>query len=596
MKKFVSARSRYYKKSNVSGLIGHIMRKFKTNKNVLPEKFIKYENVYNGDIEKEFNENLEKAKKIFFEKQHQYFQKKSNLYVEFVVPFSEEFFFQKYPSEKEEIIKSIENMIKGIEEKFKIKGLGYSLHLDEGYIRGDKVFYNPHFHLSFMNFDFENGLMPWRTLKRGEFTNFQDLAFEHFKDLGFERGKPKSETKRENLEKDEWIDFKQSQEIFEINDKLEQYELRKIELEKILNGYENSENFVKKVINGQYSLKEISEMKEKAKNVKEKSVKLVLDYAFRYMNGLNDIDKTKKNLESLNTKFNELDTEKTKLLNEISTMTTNLQELKKEYTEISKKITDELSILTKLKEKFENGTKELEKITNIKNEEQKLLNQTRRSRQSDENEIEIMKKEKELLRSINNDTVIDKEIDESFKKYEKNNGFFGNKEKAKTDFKNEISKLVKSSAFGQSKQIVEKAEEAINHNKNTSKENEELNSRIRTLGRRKEDLNIAQQAEKNQEIINKNTELTAENTKLKLDKLNLNAGIKIRNQLINSMSKMVSENDNKLFNSIKEVLISKKLSNWFKEVLAIGKNSKEIEKIENDNKISVYQDNFDLEM
>lgn len=596
MKKYIAARSHYYKKSQVLGLIAHIMRKFKINKNVLAKNFIKYENIYSGDIEKEFNENYKKAEKIFKEKHNQYFQKKSNIYVEFVIPFSEEFFFQKYPAEKEKIIEQIEKLIKAIENKYKIKGLGYSLHLDEGYVRGDKVFYNPHFHLSFMNFDFETGTMPWRDIKRSEFSNFQDLSFEYFKELGFERGKSKEETKRENLEKDEWIEFKQNQEIFEINDKLEQYELRKIELEKILNGYENSENFVKKVINGQYSLKEISEMKEKAKNVKEKSIKLVLDYAYRYLNGLDDIEKTKKNLESLNTKFNELDTEKTKLLNEISTMTTNLQELKKEYSEISQKITEELSRLTKLKEKFDQGTKELEKIINIKNEEQKILNQTRRSRQSDENEIEIMKKEKELLRSINHEATLDEEIEKSIKKLEENSGIFKDKEKAKKEFKKEITELVKFSANGQTKQITKKAEEAINHNKNIIKENEELNSRVRTMGRRKEDLQIAQQAEKNQEIIDNNTQLTDENTKLKLDNFHLKKGIKIRDQIINKMSKMIYENDNKLFNKIKEVIIPQKLDKWFKEVLTIGKNSNEIEKIENDNKISVYQENFDLEM
>jgi uncharacterized protein YfcZ (UPF0381/DUF406 family) len=596
MKKFISARSRYYKKSSVSGLIGHIMRKFNFNKNVLSAEFIKYENVYSGDIQKEFEEQLEEAKFIHFERHHQYFRKKSNLYIEFVVPFSEEHFFTQYENNKEKFIENIENMIKSIEEKYKIKGLGYSLHLDEGYIRGDKVFYNPHFHLSFLNFDFDSGLMPWGDIKRDEFSNFQDIAFESFENLGFERGKSKSETKKEHLEKDEWIDFKQSQEIFQINDTLEQLELRKIELEEILKGYDENNNFLEKVINGEMSLEELDKLKKQDDENPNLKFKTVLNSAYRYVNGQKDIEKTKINLKRLNENYSKLGTEKEQLLNEMTQMTSKIRDFKNEYTEISKKINDELSRLTKLKEKFDYGTKELEKITNIKNEETKLANQAKRTKEHNEKETEILKKEKELLRSINHEPTLNEEIEKSIKKLEENSGYWKDKEKAKQEFKKEITELVKFSANGQTKQIIQTAEDAINHDKRTIRENEELNNKVRTMGRRKEDLQIAQQAQKNQEIIDNNTRLTAENTKLKLDKFHLNSGIKIRNEIINQMSKMIYENDNKLFNKIKEVIIPKKLDNWFKEVLNIGKNSKEINKIENDNKISVYQDNFDLEM
>lgn len=44
-KKFISIRSQYYKRTQALGLIAHIERLFKNNKNVLPDEEIEFDNV-----------------------------------------------------------------------------------------------------------------------------------------------------------------------------------------------------------------------------------------------------------------------------------------------------------------------------------------------------------------------------------------------------------------------------------------------------------------------------------------------------------------------------------------------------------------------
>lgn len=308
MDKFISTREQYYKKTQLVNLIAHIERTMKENKNVLDKKNIKYNNEYSGNIIENFKELQKEAKEDYEKNSNQSFDRIQNLYIESVVNFSQENFFNIYKNNKEEIIKSLERYIKDIEKTFKIKSAGYALHLDEGHINKNcKVIYNPHFHISWINYDFENHKTSWRNIKRKDFSIFQDKVFENFKELGFERGISKEITKKSHLKKDEYIHqkHKEQEKIIKDNDK----DLTAIE--KILENYQN----------GKITLKNIQEAKIFYKD--KKLIKRVLDNIYNLLNSQDITEKDyKKKTDRLEKNLNK--------------MYEDLDKTKTEYTELKK--------------------------------------------------------------------------------------------------------------------------------------------------------------------------------------------------------------------------------------------------------------------
>lgn len=630
-KKFISIRSQYYKLTQALGLIAHIERKFKINKNVLPEdqiefpningtldylsdeeiinlmnelhsnndeisekdkkkkrnKFIldkediKFENINDINIAKNFKKYSKLAEEQYKKKMKRGMQKNSNLYIEFVVNFSQEYFFTKFPAEKDEIIKDIENLIKDIEKKYKLKGLGYSLHLDEGYKRKDgTIIYNPHFHLSFLNFDFETGTMPWAKINRGEFSKFQDIAFDNFKNLGFERGISKEITKATNKTKEQIIFEK----INELENNVKNFENIEIELikkiDELKNNEANTQNnlnkkqnnlnnidiFLNRVIAGEFTKEQIQNLK-KENGKSDKIIHTALSYAFRYLNNLDDEKKKADNLITLQNKLNELNDEQSKKLIELSSLdekieiktvsVSNLEELENKLNETIK---SKKEAAKNLEEYLLNEKKNAEKILNeIKNE---ILKNEKINKEADII-LKDKKDEYDNIDRITNLDIIPEKINDILKNEINNSkniiGLF-NEDKFLSNTNKKIVDVVKSVKKGEDNPLIEKIDELKKENKKQKSQINELEAEIKPL-RRLERINSnnvnlnTQNDTLRAEIISKNQIIQEKDNELKEIKSFLNEiNQYFTNEFINKIKNIVPE-------SIKSIFKPKKNTN-----------------------------------
>jgi hypothetical protein len=584
-KKFVSIRSQYYKRSQAIGLIGHIERLFKNNKNVLPDEQIEFDNVSgtldelsdeeiinemnklhsendelsDKDKKKKRNKFILDKKDILFENitdnkitenfkkysklaEEQYrkknnnrsFKKEANLYIEFVVNFSQEYFFTQYPQNQEQIIKDMENLIKDIENKYKIKGLGFSLHLDEGYKKKDgTIIYNPHFHLSFLNYDFENNVSPWRNLKRSDFKNFQDLAFDNFKNLGFERGISKEITNATNKSKEQIIFEKinKLEEDISILDNEEKLISKKItdlnvDLKNNNNLISNVDIFLKKVIDGQISLDEIEILKKK--NNKFKIVHTALTYAYRYLNNLADEKKKEENLITLQNKLNEFTDKETEQLTKITELDKEIEN--KEELEIK------LNETIKLKEEAvknldEYLLNEKNNIVNIKNNAENVLNKINneidtQNKKKKDNDIILnnQKSEYETISRISNFPKIPEMVKDILKtEIDNNKNFMGqlNEDKFLSNTNDKIYNVVKSVIKGEDNPLIEKNQVLLSELKRKDLKINDLEAEIKPL-RRLERIN------------SNNVDLNTQNDALRVE-------IQSKNQIIQSKDEELKE-------------------------------------------------------
>lgn len=136
-------------------------------------------------------------------------QKNTKLYHEAVVSFGREAFEQNNQSS---VLESLENFCNNFEQKYNVKVLMTSLHLDEGHITKEAdIKHNYHAHILIENYSFETHKTGMRTV---DYRTLQtDLANE-FQPLGFERGDPERKAQR--------LEHKQYKEMIEQKNDLEQ--------------------------------------------------------------------------------------------------------------------------------------------------------------------------------------------------------------------------------------------------------------------------------------------------------------------------------------------------------------------------------------
>jgi len=203
-KNYVSFNAKYWKHSKTVGLFSHSERLFQKNKNVLDPELSKSNFGTSGLSEKYYavHQQRQSIKKA---------RSDANTLIEAVLAFSNDRFqeLEKKLSRqqlREEFDSQLQVLVNKIEKKYKLKFLAYQFHMDEYHIDklGNKKI-NYHAHVYFYNYDFESSTSPLRTMKRKDWSTIQDLCGFSFSKWKFRRGLSKEKTKKEHLEKDEYI-------------------------------------------------------------------------------------------------------------------------------------------------------------------------------------------------------------------------------------------------------------------------------------------------------------------------------------------------------------------------------------------------------
>lgn len=281
MKNKIAVNTKYFSKSKVSSEVGHVMRIFADDKNVL-DKTLTADNF--GVDDNTMNKRLEMLIGDMTTA-----KSKSNVLIDSCLVFPLEAFEEmkrKHPENwKKKIHESIVRMMGEMRDEMGFEPIGYKMHLDEGHLddEGNPVL-NPHAHLLFANIcktdltitkerkltqkgedgkalrdpnnskkylyqrDDEGNVltekyevnlknkMPLQYYReRGEGSVWalqQDIAAKHLKDLGFERGVVNS--KKKHLDKSDHVARKAEKKIKELEqakatmiDELEEFVLQK---------------------------------------------------------------------------------------------------------------------------------------------------------------------------------------------------------------------------------------------------------------------------------------------------------------------------------------------------------------------------------
>lgn len=206
MKSYVSANAQYYKNSNAAGAFGHILRTFLENKNVYPE--LTKNNFSSPDIMKKYQELYSSHQSNLKKKM----TGKENTFLDIVVAFSLDNFeeLEKTLTKEElqeRLSSSMNDFLNTLKMNYGFEPVGFAFHLDEGHTCPEtgKLKRNIHAHAIIYNYDFKNKVAPLRKMKKEHFSEWQDLAGFAFGNLGFERGISKEQTKKNHLEKDDFV-------------------------------------------------------------------------------------------------------------------------------------------------------------------------------------------------------------------------------------------------------------------------------------------------------------------------------------------------------------------------------------------------------
>jgi hypothetical protein len=217
---FASIHLTPFNHSAAKGLSGHINRSFRKNINTFGE--LSSNNFGVGDIYQKYTESYERHNKVLGRSP----QKNGNTYIDAVLELSLDRYEQleeEYSQEQLKLLidKHIKALSADISNKLKLNSLGYQFHVDEGHIdkSSGKVIRNPHAHLIFYNYDFQNKEAPLRKLRKQHMSFIQDLCFKNFKELGFRRGISAEVTKNKHLKKDVFIAEKKKQQLLDLKDK-----------------------------------------------------------------------------------------------------------------------------------------------------------------------------------------------------------------------------------------------------------------------------------------------------------------------------------------------------------------------------------------
>lgn len=217
--KYVSFNCRYYKHSQRNE-ISHVDRTHKIVESSNP----KYKHNNFGDVNL-LNKYNEVYKKVENYKERK-IQKNANTFIDGVLAFNRDQINdlkETLGKEKfEDLMDSkIREYIEKLKSNFGFEPVGYYFHADEGHYENGVWLENYHAQIIMFNFDFKSGKSPLREMSRrggdSPFSLMQDLAGSVFEPLGFSRGESKDVTKKEHLEKDEFIAKKQAENIAKIN-------------------------------------------------------------------------------------------------------------------------------------------------------------------------------------------------------------------------------------------------------------------------------------------------------------------------------------------------------------------------------------------
>ena len=215
MQNYISVNAKYYKSKQIHQIYSHNSR-LSSIDYLLESKDIKYKNLnYSINPRNSLVDNFQEQLnlKIKDQKARGYTPPKnsnSNDIIDMVVSLSQEqaLYYLNQDNGEELIMQGYKSFLVNIEKEYGFKGLEINLHTDEGHISTDgTVQYNIHAHLIFLNYDFEKSKTVLRTLQSKDWSNMQDLAAKSFttNNLNFIRGESKQSTKKEHLERNDFI-------------------------------------------------------------------------------------------------------------------------------------------------------------------------------------------------------------------------------------------------------------------------------------------------------------------------------------------------------------------------------------------------------
>lgn len=206
---FVACNAKYYKSSQMKGLTSHVKREFEHDESVFPE--------FSGEnFGRRFATFTQLEQRMMDAKNEaglrsRGFQKSANVMVDNVLILDRNIVNELKHRNPSGYKKELENAATALSERIKnefgLEPMSIDFHWDEGHYDDDTGEFknNYHAHMSFFNFDFKELNQPLRSMKRGDFSKFQDFAAESFSHLGFQRGESKKITGNIHLEKKDYL-------------------------------------------------------------------------------------------------------------------------------------------------------------------------------------------------------------------------------------------------------------------------------------------------------------------------------------------------------------------------------------------------------
>lgn len=203
-------------------------------------------------------------------------QKNTKLYQEAVISFGRECFEQ---NNQDDILKATEDFCNDFEQKYKVRVLMSSLHLDEGHKDSDgKIQHNYHTHLLIENYSFDTHKTGMRKV---DYRKLQTELAERFEHLGFIRGDP--ERKAQRLEHREYREMMEQKRQLEKEIYLDHYEPLYQDHEKLSKNYDNLKTQIQPLVNQAFELakeqnQEIKTYDDVTRLIKERLEKMEQDY------------------------------------------------------------------------------------------------------------------------------------------------------------------------------------------------------------------------------------------------------------------------------------------------------------------------------
>lgn len=218
-----------------------------------------------ADIKQDYKEHIKQSMKA-----------NTKLYQEAVISFGRECFEK---NSQEDILKATEDFCNDFEQKYNVKVLMSSLHLDEGHKDNDgKIQHNYHTHLLIENYSFDTHKTGMRKV---DYRKLQTELANQFQHLGFQRGDPERKAVR--------MGHKQYREMMEQQTELnkeiyhEHYEPLYQGHEKLSKNHDNLKTQIQPLVNQAFELakeqnQEIKTYNDVARLIKEHLEKLEHDY------------------------------------------------------------------------------------------------------------------------------------------------------------------------------------------------------------------------------------------------------------------------------------------------------------------------------